>query len=56
MSDQAAQKAPKWVRYFVDYVGLIAFLITLVVTKSAITASWAIVGGSVLALLVGILI
>ena len=51
---ESARKVPKWVRYFVDYVGLGAFLITLVVTKSAITASWAIVGGSILALLVGL--
>ena len=46
-------QAKKFVRYFVDYAGLAIFLITLVVTKSAITASWAIVGGSVLALAVG---
>ena len=60
MTDQpapeAARKPPKWVRYFVDYVGLGAFLVTLVVTKSAITASWAIVGGSILALLVGLVL
>jgi intracellular septation protein len=56
MSDvEAPRHVPKWVRYFVDYAGLLIFLITLVVTKSAITASWAIVGGSVLALLVGLL-
>ncbi|MGH6965461.1 MAG: inner membrane-spanning protein YciB [Phenylobacterium sp.] len=53
---EAARKPAKWVRYFVDYVGLGAFLITLVVTKSAITASWAIVGGSILALLVGLVL
>ena len=56
MSDaETPRNVPKWVRYFVDYAGLLIFLITLVVTKSAITASWAIVGGSVLALLVGLL-
>ena len=63
MSDNAARnKTPKWVRWFVDYAGLVVFLITLVVTRlmhysdndSAIAASWAIVGGSVLALLVGL--
>jgi intracellular septation protein len=53
---EAARKPPKWVRYFIDYVGLGAFLVTLVVTKSAITASWAIVGGSILALLVGLVL
>lgn len=46
---------PKWVRWFVDYVGLAAFLIAYGVTRSAVTASWAIIGGSVLALLVGLL-
>jgi intracellular septation protein len=46
----------KWVHWFVDYFALAAFLITLVVTRSAITASWAIVGGSLLALAVGFLV
>lgn len=46
--------APKWVRWFVDYAGLVIFLVTLVATRSAVTASWAIVGGSILALLVGL--
>ena len=55
MSDAASSRTvPKWVRWFVDYAGLVIFLITLVATHSAITASWAIVGGSVLALLVGL--
>ena len=56
MSEPAktAPTVPKWVRYFVDYAGLVVFLITLVATKSAVTASWAIVGGSVLALAVGL--
>ena len=54
------RKAPKWVHWFVDYAGLVVFLITLVVmslmhrTDAAVTASWAIVGGSVLALGVGL--
>ena len=46
-------QARKWVKYFVDYAGLLAFLITLVVSRSAITASWAIVAGSLAALAVG---
>jgi intracellular septation protein len=50
-----AKTVPAWVRYFVDYAGLVVFLITLVATKSAITASWAIVGGSILALAVGLI-
>jgi intracellular septation protein len=55
MSEAATPRnVPKWVRWFVDYAGLVVFLITLVATHSAITASWAIVGGSVLALLVGL--
>ena len=58
MSGEAPSKpvrrAPKWVHYFVDYAGLVVFLIALVVTKSAVTASWAIVGGSILALAVGL--
>lgn len=49
------RKAPKWVHYFVDYAGLTIFLLVLAVTKSAITASWAIVGGSILALAVGLI-
>ena len=48
------RKVPKWVHYFIDYAGLVIFLITLVATRSAITASWAIVGGSILALVVGL--
>jgi intracellular septation protein len=56
------RNVPKWVRYFVDYAGLVVFLITLVAMKlshqgdneSAVAASWAIVGGSVLALGVGL--
>ena len=51
----AVRKAPKWVHYFVDYAGLTIFLLVLAVTKSAITASWAIVGGSILALAVGLI-
>jgi len=63
MSDEAAlRKTPRWVRWFVDYAGLVVFLITLVGMKlshhsdneSGIAASWAIVGGSVLALVVGL--
>ncbi|HEV7383824.1 MAG TPA: inner membrane-spanning protein YciB [Phenylobacterium sp.] len=55
MSEAATPRnVPKWVRWFVDYAGLVVFLITLVATRSAVTASWAIVGGSVLALLVGL--
>lgn len=47
------EKTKRWVRLFVDYVGLAAFLVTLMVTGSAIMASWAVVAGSVAALIVG---
>lgn len=53
-SEGPVRSVPKWVRWFVDYAGLVVFLITLVATRSAVTASWAIVGGSVLALAVGL--
>lgn len=63
MSDDpylAHRKAPKWVHWFVNYAGLVLFLGTLVVmslmhrSDAAVTASWAIVGGSILALAVGL--
>jgi intracellular septation protein len=52
MSDAAR----RWVRHFVDYAGLAAFLITLLITRSAVTATWALVGGAGLALAVGLLV
>lgn len=51
----APRKAPKWVHYFVDYAGLAVFLLAFALTRSAVTASWAIVGGSILALAVGLI-
>jgi len=54
------RRAPPWVHWFVDYAGLVIFLLTLVTLSllhrpdAAVTASWAIVGGSILALLVGL--
>jgi intracellular septation protein len=51
----SVRTVPKWVRYFVDYGGLAIFLITFAATRSAVTASWAIVGGSLLALAVGLI-
>jgi intracellular septation protein len=48
-------KARRWVRLFVDYAGLVAFLVTLMVTGSAIAASWAVVAGSLAALAMGFL-
>jgi intracellular septation protein len=46
-------KAGRWVRLFVDYAGLVAFLATIAITGSAIAASWAVVGGSLAALAAG---
>jgi intracellular septation protein len=48
------QKA--WVRHFVDYAGLAAFLIVLAITRSAVTATWGLVGGAAAALLVGLVV
>ena len=47
-------KLGRWVRLFVDYAGLVAFLITIAVTGSAVAASWAVVAGSLAALAVGL--
>lgn len=46
-------KAGRWVRLFVDYAGLVAFLVTIGITGSAIAASWAVVAGSLAALAAG---
>ena len=48
-------KAARWVRLFVDYAGLVAFLAVIAITGSAIAASWAVVAGSLAALSVGFL-
>jgi intracellular septation protein len=47
---------PKWVRYVIDYGGLAAWLATLVITRNAVTSSWVIVGASILALAVGLIV
>jgi intracellular septation protein len=49
-------KMGRWVRLFVDYIGLIAFLATIAITGSAIAASWAVVGGSLAALAAGLIL
>lgn len=49
-------KVGRWVRLFVDYTGLVAFLITIAITGSAIAASWAVVAGSLAALAAGFLL
>ena len=55
MSEQA-QKVPKWVHYVIDYGGLAAWLATLVITRNAVTSSWVIVGASILALAIGLVV
>ena len=49
-------KVGRWVRLFVDYAGLAAFLVTMLVVRdpvqAPILASWAVVGGSLMALVV----
>ena len=56
MSEPAAGRpVPKWVRWFVDYAGLVVFVATWAISRSLITASWAIIGGSVLAIAVGLI-
>jgi len=51
-------KMGRWVRLFVDYAGMAAFLITMLVVRDPvegpILASWAVVGGSLAALVVGL--
>src|SRR3982751_6838006 len=49
-------KLPKWVHYVIDYGGLVAWLLTLVITRNAVTSSWVIVGASIVALLAGLVI
>jgi intracellular septation protein len=49
-------KVGRWVRLFVDYIGLIAFLVTIAITGNAIAASWAVVGGSLAALAAGLIL
>lgn len=62
LSETPRRNAPTWVHWFVNYAGLAIFLATLLVMRlthhsdddSAIIASWAIVGGSLLAIMVGL--
>jgi intracellular septation protein len=46
-------KSRAWVRGAVDYGGLVAFLLTLAITRSAVTATWGLVVGAAAALLAG---
>ncbi len=54
-------RLPQWVHYAIDYGGLVAWILTLVVLRlqhrsdAAVTSSWVIVGASLLALAVGLI-
>jgi intracellular septation protein len=45
-----------WVRYFIDYVGLAAFLIAYLTTHDLMKATFAIVVGSVIGLIAGLIV
>jgi len=45
-----------WVRYFIDYVGLVAFIGTYVVTHDLMKATFAIVAGSIAGLVAGLVV
>ena len=55
-----ARALPAWVRHTIDYGGLAAWVLTLVVltlmhrSDAAVTSSWVIVGASLLAIVVGV--
>jgi intracellular septation protein len=51
-----ARALPAWVRHTIDYGGLAAWALTIVITKNAVASSWVIVGASLLALAVGLLV
>jgi intracellular septation protein len=48
------ERAGRYVRYFVDYAGLAAFLVTLALTRSAVTATWGLVIGAAAAIVAGL--
>ena len=51
------QQVRDWVRYFVDYSALLFFLAAYFLTgKNFASATWALVGGSAIALLVGLIV
>lgn len=49
----SAENKRHWVRYFVDYAALVAFLATFLVTRNMQTATWGLVAGSIVAIAVG---
>jgi intracellular septation protein len=56
MSIKVSAKTSQTVRAIVDYGGLVVFLIAYFVTRDMIKATWALMGGSILALAVGLLL
>lgn len=51
---QTFDKSHKWVRPLIDYGGLAVFGVTYVLTKDIVAATWAIVIGSALAIVAGL--
>lgn len=49
-------KSSPWVRGVVDYGAAVAFLVAILITKSAITATWALVAGAAVALVIGLVV
>jgi intracellular septation protein len=54
MTAKLSPKTAQTVRAVVDYGGLLVFMVTYFVTKDMIKATWGLVAGSLLALLVGL--
>ena len=49
------QRTRDWIRYFVDYSALVVFLVAYFLTgRNIANATWALVGGSAIALVVGL--
>ena len=51
-----SDRARRWIRGAVDYGGPCAFLVAFLLTKNTMTATWALVGASAVALAVGFLV
>ena len=51
-----AEKPPSWIRHAVDGAPAIVFLIVLLATRNFALATWFVVGGSALALAVGLIV
>ncbi|TAJ69253.1 MAG: intracellular septation protein A [Phenylobacterium sp.] len=52
----SAENKRHWVRYFVDYAALAAFLAAYLVTRDIQKATWGLVVGSVIAIVVGFVV